>query len=164
MAWSALTEDGLREYLSGQELDGFRAATQTAGESDPIPGILARVTKLVRSYILACPRYTLAADGTLPDILHDPAYFIARIKVMARAGGVVLDVSGERKKANDAALALLKDISIGKGPTIQMPTSLEGVGSEIAAPGVVPMQYQPPVDSSGNDMTLEFDYESQDGI
>jgi hypothetical protein len=119
---------------------------------------------MVRSYILACPRYTLAADGTLPEVLHDPACCIIRIKIMARAGGSVLDVAGERKKSADAAMALLKDVAAGKGPGIPVPLTGEGTGTEVAAPGVVPVQYDPPHDSSGNDMALEFDYESQDGI
>jgi hypothetical protein len=163
MAWSAITESDLMEYLSGQELDAFRNATQTPGEADPVTGILAKVTSMIRSYILACPRYTLGGDGKLPEVLHDAACCIARIKIMARAGGAVLDPAGERKKSGDAAMAMLKEIALCKGPMIDVPTALEGIGTEVASPGVVPVQYEPPHDSAGDDMTLEFDYESQDG-
>lgn len=162
MAWNAITEDDLREYLSGQELEAFRAATQSPGESDPVQGIIDKVTALVRAHVQACPRYTLGGDGRVPDVLLDPACAIIAVKVMARAGGAVLDQSGERKKAADQAKALLKDVAQCKGPMIQVPTAAEGVGTETAA-GVVTPTYQPPLDSSGNDLTLEFDRESQDG-
>lgn len=164
MAWAAITEADLMEYLSGQELESFRRATQRPGESDPVAGIIGKVTDLVRASIMACPRYTLAADGTIPDVLQDAACSIAVVKIMARAGGAILDPSGERRKASEAARQTLRDVASGKGPGIPVPTVLEGTGTETAAPGVVPVQYYPPVDSAGNDMTHEFDYESQDGI
>lgn len=162
MAWRAITEDDLREYLSGQELDAFRQATTSPGEDDPVQGILDKVTSLVRANVQACPRYTLAGDGFIPEVLMDAACAIAVVKIMARAGGAVLDQAGERKKAADNARATLKDVSQCKGPMIQLPTSTEGTGSEVAA-GVVQISYQPPLDPSGNDLQLEFDRESQDG-
>lgn len=162
MAWVAISEDDLREYLSGQELDAFRNATQAPGESDPVQGILDKVTVLVRGYILGCPRYSLGGDGKLPEVLLDAACCIAVVKIMARAGGAVLDPAGERKKAADKARELLTLVSQCKGPMIPVPTVAEGTGSEVAA-GVITPTYQPPLDPDGNDLTLEFDRESQDG-
>lgn len=163
MAWTALSETDLREYLSGGELEAFRRATQAPGETDPVAGIISKVTALVRSYILQCPRYTLAAGATLPDCLKDAACALAVVKIMARAGGAVLDQQGERKKASDAAKQLLALVATGKGPNVEVPTALEGTGAEVAPPGIVEPQYEPPVDTSGNDLELEFDRESQDG-
>lgn len=162
MAWVTISEDDLREYLSGQELESFRRATQSPGDEDPVQGIIDKVTALVRAHILACPRYTLALAG-IPDVLLDSACSIIVVKIMARAGGAVLDQAGERKKAADAAKALLKEIAQCKGPMIQIPSSAEGVGVE-TAPGIITPTYQPPLDPSGNDLVQEFDRESQDGF
>ncbi len=163
MAWTEITETDLLEYISGQELESFRRATTRPGEADPLTGIITRVTSLVRSHILQCPRYTLGGDGTVPDVLKDAACSIIAIRLMSRAGGAVLDMSGERKKASDAALRLLTEVSKGNGPTIELPTAEEGVGSELAPPGIVTMQYSPPTDSQGNEWPRQFDFVSQDG-
>jgi hypothetical protein len=163
MAWTAITEDDLREYLSGQELEAFRRATMSPGDEDPVQGIIDKVTALIRSYVMACPRYTLAGAGLIPDLLLDAACSMIVVKIMARAGGVVLDQGGERKKAAEVAKALLKEIAMCKGPIITLPTDAEGTGSE-TAPGILLPEYQPPLDPDGNDLVQEFDRESQDGI
>lgn len=164
MGWKAITESDLLEYMSGGELESFRRATTRPGEGDPVAGIIARVTSLVRGYILQCPRYTLGGDGTVPDCLIDATCSIIIVKIMARAGGGVLDQSGERKKASDAAMRLLADVSKGLGPTIQLPTSAEGVGSEVAPPGVIGLVYQAPLDANGEETVKQFTLTRQDGV
>lgn len=163
MSWITITEAHLLEYLSGQELESFRRATTRPGEADPVQGVIDRVTSLIRGHVLQCPRYTLGGDGTIPDALLDAACAIAIVRLMSRAGGGVLDQSGERKKAADAAMKLLRDVSEGKGPTIALPTAAEGTGSEVAPPGIIPMQYSPPTDTYGNEDQRQFDRMSQEG-
>lgn len=163
MAWTAITETDLLEYISGQELESYRRATTRPGEADPLAGIVARVTSLVRSHILQCPRYMLGGDGTVPDVLKDAACAIIIVRIMSRAGGGVLDQSGERKKAAESAMRLLRDVSEGKGPTIALPTVAEGTGSEVAPSGIIPMQYSPPTDTYGNEDQRQFDRMSQEG-
>lgn len=164
MAWRAITEADLLEYMSGQEIEAFRRATTRPGEADPLQGIIDKVTALVRANILQCSRYTLGGDGFIPEVLMDAACAICVVRLMARAGGAVLDQSGERKKAAESAYRLLRDVSEGKGPTIQVPTASEGMGTETAPPGIIAIQYSPPLDSCGNEMVKQFTFEGQEGV
>ena len=162
--WVNITESDLLEYISGEELSRFRRANTRPGEGDPVGGVIRSTTDLVRAHILQCARYKLGRDGTIPVVLMDPACQIAVVKIMSRAGGTVIDQSGERKKASDDAKRLLRDVAKGNGLNIQLPDADDGVGTEQAPPGIIAMQYTAPTDEFGNQQVPTFGWPNQEGI
>ena len=141
--WVTLTETDLLKYMSGEELTAFRSANSIPGQDDPVAGVITDGTNLVRSYVLQCPRYTLGPDGTVPKSLVMPACWIIVVDIMARAGGAVLDQSGQRGKNYDRAIEMLKDVARGYGPTVMTPDSTETASAENGnrPPGTVGIVY-----------------------
>lgn len=159
--WAPLTEDIIKGYLSGEELDAFRHLAKAPGDDDPVAGLIVAVTNFVRAYVLTCPRYKLGPDGTLPVILHDPACHVLIMRIMNRVHGVVIDPEGQRRAAYKDALALLEKVSQGGGPSIPLPDG--ELGSERRAPGLVPIAYSPPT-QFGQTQAREFGRQQQDGL
>ena len=160
--WVALSEDILKGYLSGEELDAFRHSGLAPGDADPVASLITSVTNFVRSYILQCPRYKLGPDGTLPVILHDAACAILVMRVMNRVHGLVNDPDGVRRRAHQDAMKLLDDISQCEGPSVPLPVG--EVGSEKRAPGIVPIAYNPPTSADGTPIRRQFGRWEQDGL
>lgn len=114
MAWITPTENDLKTRLSGPELSAFRAAALDAGQDDPVDYVMDQAIDLVRGYVAACPRNVLGLAGTIPQKLLGALLDILVIDVMKRAGGLIVDADGERKKAKDEALRLLERVADGK--------------------------------------------------
>jgi hypothetical protein len=115
MSWRAITEADLLQCISGAELETLRETLLADGQADPVASQITLTVNLVRGYIAACDRNTLGAAGTLPDGLVLPACQIIVVDLNTRAGGVLVDDSGQRAKAKDAALAMLsRDVATCK--------------------------------------------------
>ena len=108
MSWIAITEDHVKQQLSGFELETFRGVMLSDGEVDPIAGIIDSVTKRVRGYVQGCARNHLSTDATLiPDTLLDDAVALIVIEVITRSGGRVQDpVEARRARGKDAMITL----------------------------------------------------------
>lgn len=154
--WKALTETHLRTRLSGREIDAFKNGALGPGEADPVAGMIEAVTERIRGSIAANPRNELGAAGQIPVVLFDAALSILTMRMMVRAYGEILDPTGERKRACEAAEALLEKIEEGKGPAIPGLASDDAPGVQSTAPGILVTYYE----THEEDLTRE----QQDGL
>jgi hypothetical protein len=111
MAWIAIAETDLVTRISGDELEGFRAAALAAGQVDPVAPAIEQVTDMIRGYVAACATNVLGDDGKIPDKLLGPALDLIVLEVMKRAAGVVIDPEGARAKSAGNAIRLLERVA-----------------------------------------------------
>ena len=152
MSWRAITEADILERLSGAELSALRAAALADGQADPVAGSISRVTELVRGYVAACASNTLGAVGTVPERLIEPALDLLVVAISARAGGTLMDPTGERAKAKAAAITLLEQVAACKF-AVDVPAT--GTESEESVASASP---------SLSERTLDLQKTDQDGI
>lgn len=120
--WITVTEDHLKQAVSGPELDAFRAAALAAGQADPVSGIISEITQEVRGYVAACSRNQLGPVGTIPDELLHAFLSIFVPRFQTRAGGVLIDPNGQRQRDQDNARTLLSQVASCKFAIVQPTT------------------------------------------
>ena len=111
MSWITITEDDVKTRLTGAELSAFRTAALAAGQTDPLPEVIAQVTDEVRGYIAACPRNSLGAAGTIPKRLLGAALNIIRYRVATRLPSMKALIDGLREGEYKDALTLLRQVA-----------------------------------------------------
>lgn len=113
MAWSTLTSSDVKTRLTGAELAALQTAALAAGQTDPLPDILAQVTSEARGYIAANPKNSLGAAGTLPSKLLSAALAIIRYRLATRLPVKSL-LTEDRVKENEQAIRLLEQVAADK--------------------------------------------------
>lgn len=111
MPWITLTEAHLLEALTATELSSLRTLQLAAGQTDPLPDVLARATAEVQGYVGT--RYPVGQAGTVPDQLLSSAIAIARWRLIGRLPAKILATENRRKEYEDA-IAQLRDVAAGK--------------------------------------------------
>lgn len=106
--WITLTENLVLSKLSSPELAAMKTAATAAGQDNPLLEVIAQVTREVRGYIAACPDNILGGGDTIPDELLGAAINRIRYELATRLPVKAL-ITDARDKANDQALALLRD-------------------------------------------------------
>ena len=119
--WITLTESDIQATLSGPELTALKTAALAAGQSDPLPDILARVTREVRGYVAGCDKNTLGDGDTIPDELEGAAVALARYYLCTRLPVRLL--TEERKEEYRSALTLLRDVAACRYAIVQPATA-----------------------------------------
>ena len=150
MAWRAITEDDLKQRISGDELAAIREAALAESQADPVAGHISQVTDFVRGYIAANSANTLGTEGTLPERLIRPACDILVVDFFSRVAGMLIDLNDTRQKARDAAVRLLEHVAAGSY-AIEQPTTAST--EEEAAPS-----------PSFGTPSHSFQHEHQDGL
>jgi len=140
MAWSLITEEAVLDELNDSEVETYRSKVRD-DQTDPLPGIMTRVTDLVRSYV--GKQTPLSAAGLPPEVM-DPALDIVIYRLAKR---VIPGSAGERKQAADDAYRFLEGVA--KGDKVVS-----------AADGTVPGPVLPSVDEKQR----SYRREDQDGI
>ena len=148
MAWISITTDDVKTRLAGAEVTALQSAALAAGQTDPLPEIIAQVVDEVRGYVAAAGA-TLGAAGTIPQKLLSAALAIIRYRICTRLP-VKSFLNEDRVRENDAALRLLEKVADRKF-LVEEPTVAD---TEVGGgPG-----------PSFNEKTRTFDGDSQDGI
>lgn len=109
MAWITLSESDLATAITGPELNAVKTAALRSGQDDPVAAELAQVTREVRGRVKACNCNTLGAAGTIPDECKTATIDICVYRLAKRLPAGVLNPT--REKANDQALAFLRDVA-----------------------------------------------------
>lgn len=121
--WIPLTEDHLKEALSGPEVEAFRTAALAEGQADPVPGMIAAVTRTVRAKAAACAKNVLGAGQTIPDELLTAAKAILAWEVLTRLPGNDPSLYEMREKRKNDALREL-DALAGCRLAIEQPETV----------------------------------------
>lgn len=111
MSWLALTPAHLQQSLSSVELSALQTLLLAAGQTDPLPEVIARTVSEVQGYVGA--RYTVGQTGTVPVQLLSAAIALARWHLLTRLPKASLATEARRTEYTDA-LALLRDVAAGK--------------------------------------------------
>ena len=107
--WKTLTESDIADGVNGPVLNAARTAALKAGQPDPLPTELARVTREVRGRVAACAKNTLGPAGMIPDEAETAAIDIVVYRLCKRVGDALLKQS--IVDAKTAAVAYLKDMA-----------------------------------------------------
>lgn len=130
--WITLTESDISTAITGPELIAARTAAKATGQSDPVPEIIAQVTREVRARVAACANNSLGPAGMIPDECKSAAIDIAVYRLCKRVPGTAL-LKEERSEANKLAIAFLKEVA-ACGVALQQP---DNVSEEVTSgPGV----------------------------
>ncbi len=113
MAWRALALSDIQTGLSAQELTGCQTYALQAGQTDPVPFVIAATMDEVRGYIAGSTLVVLGAEGTIPDKLIDCAIRIAVWQLVKRFPTKLLATEARRTDYQDA-IRLLKDVAADK--------------------------------------------------
>ncbi|HMJ65560.1 MAG TPA: phage protein Gp36 family protein [Candidatus Binatia bacterium] len=140
MAWSLITEVAVLDELNNAELEKYREIVAD-DQPDPLPGIISRVTDLVRAYV--GKQTPLSAAGLPPEVM-DPALDIIIYRLAKR---VIPGGEAQRKGAADDAYRFLEGVA--KGDKVVS-----------AADGTIAGPVSPSVDEP----TRTYRPEDQDGI
>lgn len=110
MSWQPITEADVVTKLSGPEIAAMKTAALKAGQVNPLPGIITQIVGEVRGYVAGCDANVLGAGETIPSELLGTAISRIRFELATR-----LPVPGllteDRRKANDNAITLLRDVA-----------------------------------------------------
>ena len=152
MAWITIAEAHVKTAgLTAVELNAARTLLLPSGETDTLSDVIARVTSEVRGRVAACSRNVLDETTTkIPEECLNAALARIVFELCVRIPGKVL-LSDQRDKANDQAIAFLRDVARCDVAIVQPETPTEEtVGA--ARPAI------------SDNRTPRFDRTSQDGI
>jgi len=114
MSWLTLTTTEVRTRLTGPEVGAVQAAALAAGQTDPLPDIVAQVVAEVRGYVAGHVSNHLELDpATIPSALQGAALAIIRYRLLTRLPGKAL-LTEDRVKENEQALLLLRMVARGE--------------------------------------------------
>lgn len=110
MSWQIIAESDVITKLSGPEIAAMKTAALQAAQANPLPGIITQVVGEVRGYVAACERNTLGDGATIPSELLGAAIARIRYELATRlpVPGLLTD---DRRKANDHAITLFRDVA-----------------------------------------------------
>lgn len=149
MAWKEIKTDDVLSEFTNAEL----ALIRNIQGGDNLAAILARVIGKVRGAIKAGGnQLDFTTTQTIPDQLADETIAIARWKLLASSPGLKSLKTEERKKANDDAETLLKEISsqAPDRPRVELPAATDATASPINVPNVSrPCRQASPRDQEG---------------
>ena len=137
--WVEVTEDDLKEVLSGTELASYRAVALASGQSDPIAGTISRTVNRVRDYIAANGSNQLEEGEKIPDGLLQAALDLLAVEIMKRAAGRIQDPENVRRDAAIEARRLLERVAEGKHP-VEQPTIIEDEVMQTPSPTITTRQ------------------------
>ena len=112
MAWIEFNSANYLNANSAPELESLRAAATGEGQADPVDAIAATVVNSIRGSVAV--KNPLGPDGTIPEELLREAMSIFRFEATLRLPGVQMLQDDSRRKAYDAAEALLRRVEEGK--------------------------------------------------
>ncbi|BCU75991.1 phage protein Gp36 family protein [Luteolibacter sp. LG18] len=110
--WITLTTDALVGALSDTERTTYRTHVAVTGGVDPLPSILAAVTKRVRNAIRSWHENRLDPDPTtIADECEDAAICLIRYRLLS-----MIDEAVSEPRTNEwkDAVAFLKDVRAGR--------------------------------------------------
>lgn len=131
MPWIAFTESHLLRSLTTTELTAFRNASKQVSEADQVSLIINDVAAYVRGF---CARKNSLENGDtmVPQSLITGMADICAMRIMARAGGLILDTHGARKAASEQAERTLEAVANG---TFPIPRAIDADSEKIGAFG-----------------------------
>lgn len=109
MAWITMTAEDLNEYLPALQLKALRTKALAAGQSDPLPSMIAEVAAQVRNTIASAGYPIEATANSFPAVLKTAVAFLVIGLAQARLPGLSLTSEQDEQIAN--AKALLNKIS-----------------------------------------------------
>lgn len=112
MAWIAFNSAAHLNANSATELENLRDAATGEGQADPVAAIAAAVVDAIRGSVAV--KNALGPDGTIPEELLLCAMSIFRFEATLRLPGVQMLQDDARRKAYDAAQALLRRVEEGR--------------------------------------------------
>lgn len=112
MAWIEFNNEKFLNANSAPELDSLREAATGEGQADPVAAIAAAIVKQIQGSVGV--RNPVGPSGTIPEELLLCAMSIFRFEATLRLPGVQMLQDDARRKAYDAAQALLRRVEEGK--------------------------------------------------
>lgn len=112
MAWITLSETSVITKLSGPEIAAMKAVALQSSQDPPLPPVISQVIKEIRGYVAANPANVLGDGETIPDELEGVAVSRIRFELATRLPVESL-LTEDRRKANDNAQTLLRDVARG---------------------------------------------------
>jgi hypothetical protein len=108
--WITITSDDVKTRLTGVEMTAFTTKALAAGQTDPLPDIIAQMAREVRGHVAGGGN--LLGDGlTIPDELLAAAVDMIVFRLTTRLG---IAVREDRKTANDQAKTLMGQVGRGE--------------------------------------------------
>jgi hypothetical protein len=136
--WIPLTEPAVLSKLSGPELAAMKTAAIASGQANPLPEVIAQVTREIRGYAAACSKNTLGPSATIPDELLGAAINRVRYELATRLPVASL-LTQVRQDANRDALRMLERASECKvtleQPAVASTEKLSSTGAKLIRPG-----------------------------
>lgn len=152
MAWITLVEADIKTALAGGEFAAYTTRALSAGQANPLPEQLGRVTRQIRGYVAACDANALGPDGTIPDELEGAAVDMVACALISRLP--LPDSMTERlQRRQEDALRLLRDVAACKF-AVEQPPADEASDEDIPGSGT------PRITTK----TLRYTSAHQDGI
>lgn len=111
MAWTTVAEQDLAGRLSQREIDAFRASPAASMGADPVADTISAAVDLARGYCRSNGNLRPGPAGTIPRSLLSPVLDIAAYNLLRR---LPVPAQEDRRKAYDAALAILRDVAEGR--------------------------------------------------
>lgn len=108
--WTEIEIDDVRNHLSATEYTVVASRLLAPGQSNPVPAIIADVTREVRGYVQACQSNRLAASG-LPAELKPAALDLIVMRLIRRLPDGVFGKTERREEAERNALTLLRAVA-----------------------------------------------------
>lgn len=112
MAWIEFNDAAHLNANSAPELESLRGAATGDGQADPVEAIAAAVVNSIRGSVAV--KNPLGPVGTIPEELLLCAMSIFRFEATLRLPGVQMLQDDARRKAYDAAQALLRRVEDGR--------------------------------------------------
>jgi hypothetical protein len=136
MAYITITEADVLTKLSGPEIAAMKTAAMQAAQTNPLPEIIEQVVGEVRGRVAACTKNILGDGETIPQELLGAAINRIRFELATRLPVPGL-LTAARDKANDQAIAMLRDVSRCEvaivGPEVPAEEQPAGPGVEIVS-------------------------------
>ena len=111
--WFTLTEADIATGITGPELTAAKTAAKAQGQTDPVPEVIAQVTREVRAHVAGCEDNNLGPTGMIPDECKSAAIDIAVYRLCKRIPGEAL-LKNARVEANKLAVTFLSSVAACK--------------------------------------------------
>lgn len=135
MPWITMDESRVRSRLSAPELAALKSVALQAGQTSPLPDVIASVTQAVRGYVEAWAANRLGAGATIPSRLESAASALIRFELATRLPVASL-LTDDRRKEYDAALQLLRDVAAGRF-AVDVPDTISTEAAHSSAPAFI---------------------------
>jgi hypothetical protein len=119
--WITITEADVVPKLSAPEIAAMKSAALQVGQANPLAAVIAQVVLEIRGYVAACQGNVLGDGQTIPDELLGAAVSRIRFELATRLPAELLNE--DRRRANDNALTLLRDVAACRFALVQPATA-----------------------------------------